>query len=960
MEGASEETGDVAFGRFRVFPYRRELLADGQPIKIGGRAFDVLMALIEARGAVISKGALMARVWPDRVVEENNLQYQISTLRAAFGAERDLIRTVSGRGYQFTGEIQTLPKDAAEPSGPSITAAQPVAAAPALTNLPQPVSELIGRDDKIAELLSLAAAHRLVTLTGAGGIGKTRLALAAARRLLPQFADGVWIADLAPLADPALVPTAVAASLGLELVGAVSPEAVANALSGKHLLLVLDNSEHVIGAAATMAEALLHANPAAHAIATSREPLKAEGEWVYPVPPLTVPPKDAEDTDDPLRYGAVRLFLDRARAAEPNFAPDRRSAAAIAAICWRLDGIPLAIELAAARAAALGVEELAARLDHRFDVLIGGRRTALPRHQTLRATLDWSYELLAESERVILRRLAVFAGVFSLEAAGAVVADTEITSADVVDSLASLATKSLVETDFAGTAARYRLLDTTRAYAREKLGESGDCDRLARRHAEYYRDFFEQAETEWEGRPAAELLADYGRQVDNLRAALDWAFSPNGNTAIGVSLTAAAEPLWTHLSLLEECRGRVERALAALAVGANRDARREMKLHVALAASLIHTRGGAGPEIGATWTKALEIAESLDDTEYQLRSLWGLWFFHSSCGRHRIALELAQRFCTLAAKRPDHNDRPIGGRLIGFTQHCLGDQVSARRHLERALADHVTADHRSRFIGFQLDQRTVARALLARILWLGGFPDQAMRTAERAVEDARAANHATSLCYALGLAACPIALLVGDLAAAADYVGMLLDHSRRHALPVWHAWGRSHQGVLVIHRGDLNTGLSLLCAGFDDLGETRSALRFLTFVSEIAEALGRAGQIADGLALIDEAIDRCQSTEEHWVTSELLRIKGELVLLQGAEGAAAVAEDHFRQADDWARRQGALSWELRAATSLARLWRDQGRPADAMALLQPVYDRFTEGFDTADLEEAKALLQNLG
>jgi DNA-binding winged helix-turn-helix (wHTH) protein len=250
MERASEATAGVAFGRFRVFPYRRELFADGQPIKIGGRAFDVLMALIEARGAVISKRALMAHVWPDQVVEENNLQYQISALRAAFGAERDLIRTVSGRGYQFTGQIRILPEHAEEPAGASNTAALPAAAAPVPTNLLAQVSELIGRDDEIDEILSLAATHRLVTLTGAGGIGKTRLALAAARRLLPQFTDGVWIADLAPLADPALVPAVVAAAVRLELVGAVSPEAVANALSGKHLLLVFDNCEHVIGAAA--------------------------------------------------------------------------------------------------------------------------------------------------------------------------------------------------------------------------------------------------------------------------------------------------------------------------------------------------------------------------------------------------------------------------------------------------------------------------------------------------------------------------------------------------------------------------------------------------------------------------------------------------------------------------------------------------------------------------------------
>jgi predicted ATPase len=823
------------------------------------------------------------------------------------------------------------------------------------TNLPEPVSELIGRDEELREILNHAAAHRLVTLTGAGGIGKTRLALAVARERLPELADGVWLAELAPLADPAFVPAAVASALGLEFpAGAVSAEHVANALSGKELLLVLDSCEHVIDAAARMAEALLRANSAVHVIATSREPLKAEGEWINPVPPLALPSAEGED---PWRYGAVWLFVVRSRASGAYVSEDRHVAAFIAAICRRLDGIPLAIELAAARTAALGIEALAARLDDRFQLLTGGRRTALPRHQTLRATLDWSYELLAAPERVILRRLAVFAGVFSLEAAGAVVASPEVTPAKVVDGLANLVAKSLVAAEVDGTIARYRLLDTTRAYAFEKLGESGERERIARRHAEFYRDLFERAETEWERRPTAEWLADYGREIDNLRAALDWAFSPGGDAPVGVALTAAAVSLWMHLSLMEECRRRVERALAALGAGASRDARREMKLHAALGASLIYTRG-ACRETGAAWTTAFEIAERLDDADYQLRSLRGLWSFHSSNSRHRVALALAEEFCTLAANRPDPNDRLVGERLLGVTQYSLGDLPSARRHLERVLADYVTSDYRH-IIRFQLDLRLTARVALARILWLQGFPDQAMRAAESSIEDARAANHVTSLCHALVRAACPIALWTGDLTAAESYVGTLLDHSTRQALAVWQAFCLGHQGAFAIKRGDLNIGLRLLRAGFDEFGETRWAFGYVEFRGTLAEALGDAGQVAEGLALIEETLEEVERTEECAPIAEFLRIKGELLLLQGAPGAAAAAEDHFRQALDWGRRQGALSWELRAATSLARLQRDQGRSADAVALLQPIYDRFTEGFDTADLKAAKSLVDAL-
>jgi DNA-binding winged helix-turn-helix (wHTH) protein len=305
MDPMSETPAIVEFGRFRILPHRREFLVDGQPIRIGGRAFDVLMALIEARGAVLSTDSLMSLVWPNRNVEQNAIQAQISALRDVFGADRDLIRTVRGRGYLFTGDVRAL---LAGPREQPI--ADPISADPALarskTNLAEPVSKLVGRDVDLREITSLSTAHRLLTLTGAGGIGKTRLARAAARHLVPQFADGVWIAELAPLSDPGLVPATVAKAVGLELLGGeISREGVANALARSQILLVLDNCEHVIDAAASMVEELLRASPGARVVATSREPLRAEGEWLYVVPPLSVPPVGGIDA---MRYGAVQLF----------------------------------------------------------------------------------------------------------------------------------------------------------------------------------------------------------------------------------------------------------------------------------------------------------------------------------------------------------------------------------------------------------------------------------------------------------------------------------------------------------------------------------------------------------------------------------------------------------------------------------------------------------------------------
>jgi predicted ATPase len=426
---------------------------------------------------------------------------------------------------------------------------------------------------------------------------------------------------------------------------------------------------------------------------------------------------------------------------------------------------------------------------------------------------------------------------------------------------------------------------------------------------------------------------------------------------VAVALTAASVPLWFRLSLMEECHGRVERALAALQPGSSRDACREMHLYSAFASSLPYIKGIV-PEFAAAWKRALDIAVRLDDAEYQLRALWGLWDFYISDGQYRVALECALKLRALAEHRADPSDQLIGDRLIGLTEHYLGDLPSARCHIERVLNRYV-APVRPDIMRFRSDQRVQARVSLARILWLQGFPDQAIRTAESGIEDARTIDHAISVCFALAMAACPVAFWSGDLAAAERYLGMLLDHSTKHGLATWHRWGRSFEGTLLIERGDLITSLQHMRAGVDEFGRPSQAARFITFQGVLADALGRAGQFSEGLAAIDQGLQWSERTEGWWAIPELLRLKGELLLLVGGSDAAVTAGDHFEQALDWGHRQGALSWEVRAATSLARLWRGEGRDNEGYELLAPVYDRFTEGFETADLKAARALIDSL-
>jgi predicted ATPase/DNA-binding SARP family transcriptional activator len=856
-------------------------------------------------------------------------------------------------------EIRASRPDGPSHGTPAVLLDLPPAAARPRSNLPAPTSELIGRAAALAEVTELLAAHRLVTLIGAGGVGKTRLGLDVARELLPRFPDGAWVVELGPLSDPGLVPVTVAVALGLTLPsGAESPERVASALGAKHLLLVLDNCEHVIDAATRMAEALLRADPHAWVLATSREPLRAPGESVYRVLSLQVPAEATKHREDLLEVAAVKLFVVRAQAKDRRFVLDGRGAPIAGAICRRLDGIPLAIELAAASTATLGIDEIAVRLDDRFRLLTGGHRTALPRHQTLRATLDWSYELLPVIERTVLNRLALFAGGFTLEAACAVAASADLAVPEVVECVANLAAKSLVVSELTGVVTRYRLLETTRAYALEKLSESGELDQVARRHAEYFRALFERAETERDARSTDEWLAVYGRQIDNVRTALDWAFSPDGDTAIGVALTAAAVSLWFQQSLLVECRDRAERALASLGPRPERDARCEMQLSAALLVSLMHTKG-AVPATIAAWTTVLEIAEGLGDIEYQLRALWGMWHFRISRGEFRAALELAETFSDRVARTTNLADRPVGERLLGASLHYLGDHANARSHLEHMLGHYAAAIRQSHTIRFQYDQPSVARMILARVLWLQGFPDQARQTAQANVEDGRAIGHALSVCGALEVVWL-VEIWSGDWAAAERCVAMLLEHSARHALSVWHARGRCLSGVVLVRRGDVADGLELLRSTLHELRETSFVPYYPVTFGALAEGLAAAGQIAKALATIDEALAKSERDEELWWIADLVRIKAELVMRAGGPGAAAAAEAHFQRALGLTREQGARSLELRCATGLARLWYQQGRPGPARELLTPVYGHFTEGFDTTDLRAAKSLLARLG
>jgi predicted ATPase/DNA-binding winged helix-turn-helix (wHTH) protein len=947
--------GIYEFGQIEVDLALRQLRVAGAPIPIGGRAFELLEVLVLAAGELVTKENLTERVWPGATVEDNALQFHISRIRRALGPDRSILKTISGRGYRLLGAWTisqgTLPVAETEAGGPATTSVGAVA-----NNLPTAGTNMIGRAENLQELRDLLSAHRVITLTGPGGIGKSKLALETARQMLRQTDGEAWLVELASLSDPDLVALTVASAIGLRPGSVdVSPEVVARVIGRKKLLLVLDNCEHIINAAAEFAETIIRQCSHVTILATSREILRIDGEFVYRVPPLDVP--DHRDTPgNILSASAVQLFVARTTAMHSGFLPNEMNLPEIAGICQRLDGIPLAIEFAAARAAMLGVSEVALHLDNRFGLLTAGRRTALTRHQTLRAALDWSYDLLTDSEQCLLRHSSVFPAGFTSEAAVAVMRDTgyEIT---VIDGITNLVGKSLVAFDGMTPGGRWRLLETIRAYALEKLQESGEAERALRRHAEYFRDLLKPADLESPlERAAIEDVIRYNQEIDNVRAALDWCFSAAGDVSIGTAIAAAFLPVWLRFMFLAEGRRWAETALAHLGAGANDDASLRMVLHIGRGFALNHT-GGRTDEAVAALTEGFRIAEALGDTLSQMYALWALWVTHGYRGNYRAAEPFAERYCHLVPAGGDPAKGFMGDRLMGTSLHYRGDQPKARVHLDR-VAQHRRSLERPRLIyAFS----NFAQSTLAHVLCLQGFVDRARDLALACIDRALSAGQKLELCYTLTEAALPVAITINDLDSAAKHFALLVNAVTELDLFYWKNLSRCMEGVLLIKQGNHDAGVNALRTAFAICDEAGGVSRYPAFLGAIADGLSALGQTDEARVVLDQALARADRDGEEWCIPDLLCKKAALALQEAGPSSvlSATAERYFLDALALAQKQGALFWELRSALLLARLLLDRERQDDAKRVLAPVYSQFVEGFEVAELRAAKQLLDAL-
>jgi predicted ATPase/DNA-binding winged helix-turn-helix (wHTH) protein len=929
----SSNANQIVFGSFELNVTERALKKADEAIPLGARAFDILIALIDRAGEVVTKNELMAKAWPDITVEEGSLRVHLSALRKALGDgqfSNKYISNVQGRGYCFVAPIIRRVEKQDKGSGFA-------------GSLPPALGRMVGRDDAVREIRTRLQAERLITVLGAGGIGKTTVAVAVGHAASTDFSDGVFFIDLSTLRRKEQIIGAVASAIGLDHQFADPEDSLLKFLRTRKALVIFDSCEHVIERTAELADAILRRTPDVCILATSREALQTAGESIFRLHPLDCPPEQAGLTAaEALSYPAARLFVERVSARGNNFSLGDDEAPVVAEICRKLDGVALAIELAAGRAAIFGIKDTLVRLGSRLDLLKFGRRTANPRHQTLRATLDWSHDHLSEVEQIVLRRVAILVGWFALEAALAVAEEQGVGQSDIVNAIGGLVDKSLIgsATDHWGIS--YRLLDTTRTYALEKLEASGESDCIAARHADFLTRVLESKSVD---------LFELRGYLGNVRAALEWSFGPGGNDRAAMELAAAAAQLFLAMSLLPECRTWMERAIDRIATDC--DVRHQMEIHASLALSLMFTEGNSG-RVRDALQSALALAEQREDSYQQLRLLSGLSMYFHRTFDAAGSMKLALRGEAVARKTGSPEDAILADSMLGAAHYMLGDQLQAQQHLERALHG---APRFRRFNATQylFDSRTTSLFNLTRSHWLTGNLDRAVLYAERTIDEAERSDHPIALCRAL-IFTMSVYFWIDDLQRVDLNLSRLLTTAEKYSLAPYHAVAWGQRGRYLIRAGRMTDGMQRLRDCLEKLRVLHYEMLAPDFVADLAVCLAKQNERAEALTLLDESIAVQIKSKRPLHVPALFLAKG-LAFASGQVADIPSAEQCLQKAMILAEQQSGLSFQLRAGLELACIWIGHGEFQKARDLIRPVYNRFSEGFTTPDLAFAKGILE---
>jgi predicted ATPase/DNA-binding winged helix-turn-helix (wHTH) protein len=927
---------DISFGPFRLIASRRLLLEGGRPLHIGSRALTMLKVLLERAGEVVEKKELARLVWPNTFVDEANIRVHISALRRALGDGQNgqrYIVNVPGRGYCFAGSVS---RGLEVPHAARLSESDDRPS----WNLPNFITRLVGRNDAVAKLKTELTRERMVTIVGPGGIGKTSLALAATPSWVTESGYDVGFVDLATVTDPASVPAAVASAISTTTIHEDIAKAMLRELRNRRLLIILDNCEHVVSAVASLCELLLTGTKDVRLLATSREALQIPSEWIHRLAPLRTPPADTTTAAEAIVYPAVQLFVERAMANVDTYEFRDEDAPSVVNICRRLDGIPLALEFAAARIDLLDVHTIAEGLNDRFALLTKGHRNALPRQQTLRAVLEWSCGLLSTDRKIVLRRLSVFAGPFGVDDAVDVVSSDNVPRLTVLESLSDLVAKSILIADVSGHAVSYRLLETTQIYAYEQLRSIGEAEAVRRRHA---RRFLEICRTS----VAADGIQRSLREaMVDVRVALDWALVSGCDVTLGIDLASAATPIFLRLALLREHRKYLELALAHLAAADAKPGTKvvlsaEMALRTAIALALYYTEGSETASEDHL-QKARVIAQKTGDTTHELKVLWMLYGIAGNSGNYRKELAYAKIYDETARTSTDVMAEIRRHRILGRSLGDLGRYAPAREHLELALLPDRASMPRIPLDAYEIDNWIAARANLARVLWLQGFPDDAKSEADQCIAEALRLGHEQSTCWALAFNVCPLAIWRGRLDEAKGFVDLLLERSQ-NVFEHYHDWGLLYRDFLD---GGSSTEIERGAGWYTDVKSKIPAQidLFATFHDKFLEPANLA---------------RVEADADSWCAAEILRVWAHRRFVSGEEDERPGAEAVLVRSLDIARRQGAKAWELRTASTLASLYRGSGRIAKARADLESVLGHFTQGRETRDVRAALQLLSEL-